>query len=85
MGKSELAAPSPSPGPLTVAHLPLRQSQGRAFGAAPGLVIPCLLVRAGGVDVLVGRLRDQGGSIDEINRTLDTPAGVAIDPVRLPA
>jgi len=61
----------------------LRQSQGRAFGAVPGLIVPRLLVRAGGVDVLVGRLRAKGRSIEEINRTLDTPAGVALDPVCL--
>jgi len=32
--------------------------------------------------LLVG-FETKGRSIEEINRTLDTPAGVALDPVRL--
>jgi hypothetical protein len=34
--------------------------------------------------LLVG-FETKGRSIEEINRTLDTPAGVALDPVRVPA
>jgi hypothetical protein len=56
----------------------------------PSALLPALLflafwyAQAALMFLLVG-FETKGGSIDEINRTLDTPAGVTLDPVRLPA
>jgi hypothetical protein len=71
MGKSELAAPLPSPGPLTVAHLPLRQSQGSAL--LPALLFLAFWYAQAALMFLLVGFETKGGSIDEINRTLDTP------------
>ena len=51
----------------------------------PGVLIPRLLVRSGGAAFLLLGFDTKGRSIEEINRTLDTPAGVALDRVRVPA
>jgi putative MFS transporter len=51
----------------------------------PGVPIPRFLVRSGSADVSMLGFETKGGAIEEINRALDTPAGLALDPVRVPA
>ena len=54
----------------------------------PSALFPALLFLAfwyAQAALMFLRFRDQGRSIEEINRALDTPASVVPDPVRVPA